>query len=60
MLRVFNCGIGMILVIPRDETEEVLQRLSGHDERATVIGEIERKDPDDSPLFMDPGSQKAS
>ena len=60
MLRVFNCGIGMIMIIPRDETEEVMQRLSGHDERATIIGEIERKDPDDPPLFMDPGSQKAS
>ena len=60
MLRVFNCGIGMILVIPREETEEVMQRLAGHDERATIIGEIEPKDPDDPPLLMDPGSQKAS
>ncbi|MED5263231.1 MAG: phosphoribosylformylglycinamidine cyclo-ligase [Myxococcota bacterium] len=55
MLRVFNCGIGMILIVPRSECEDIAQRLGGLGERAYVIGEIERKDADDHPLAIDPG-----
>ncbi len=55
MLRVFNCGIGMILIVPRSECEDIAQRLSGLGERAYVIGEIERKGADDHPLAIDPG-----
>jgi phosphoribosylformylglycinamidine cyclo-ligase len=56
LLRVFNCGIGMILVIPHEQSEEMIARLHGLGERAYRIGEIERIDPaDESPLVFDPG-----
>jgi phosphoribosylformylglycinamidine cyclo-ligase len=56
LLRVFNCGIGMILVIPHEQSEEMIARLHGLGERAYRIGEIERIDPaDESRLVFDPG-----
>jgi phosphoribosylformylglycinamidine cyclo-ligase len=40
MLRTFNCGIGMALVVPASDVEEILARLTGLGEQAWVIGEI--------------------
>ncbi|UCE84698.1 MAG: phosphoribosylformylglycinamidine cyclo-ligase [Deltaproteobacteria bacterium] len=53
MLRVFNCGIGMILIVPRDEAEDACERLLGLGERAYTIGTIERKEPDEPPIRME-------
>ena len=56
MLRVFNCGIGMILVVPKEQSEDITHRLHGLGERAYRIGEIERKGSEDEPpLWFDPG-----
>jgi phosphoribosylformylglycinamidine cyclo-ligase len=57
LLRVFNCGIGMILVVPRDEADDIVQRFEGLGERAYPIGEIERKAPDESPLLFESGAR---
>ena len=54
MLRVFNCGIGMVVVLPRDEVEDARDRLRGLGERAHVIGRIERKESNDPPLLFEP------
>jgi phosphoribosylformylglycinamidine cyclo-ligase len=40
MLRTFNNGIGMILVVRPKEVEDVLNRLNSLGEKAFVIGEI--------------------
>jgi phosphoribosylformylglycinamidine cyclo-ligase len=40
MFRTFNCGIGMVLVVPEGEVEDILIRLSGLNEQAHVIGEV--------------------
>jgi phosphoribosylformylglycinamidine cyclo-ligase len=40
MYRTFNYGIGMTLVVPEKETEDILDRLSALGEKAQVIGEI--------------------
>jgi phosphoribosylformylglycinamidine cyclo-ligase len=40
MYRTFNCGIGMVGIVPRRNAERVLAELASHDERAWVIGEV--------------------
>jgi phosphoribosylformylglycinamidine cyclo-ligase len=47
MLRVFNCGIGMIAIVPAAQSADVVERLNGMGERAYVIGAIERRKPDE-------------
>jgi len=44
MFRTFNYGIGMVLVVPDNEAEEILIRLSGLSEQAFVIGEVAKCD----------------
>jgi len=44
MYRTFNNGIGMVLVVPARKTEDILGRLSGLNEKAFLIGEIEAAD----------------
>jgi len=53
MRRVFNCGIGLILMVRRDDAEDIIQRLSGMGERAYRIGVIERKLEDEPPLLFE-------
>ena len=55
MLRVFNCGIGMIAIVPDALAEDVIHRLQGLGERGYHIGTIERKKPGEAPLRIDPG-----
>jgi len=40
MFRTLNCGIGMVLIVPEAQTEDIMIRLSGLNETAFVIGEI--------------------
>ena len=40
MHRTLNCGIGMVLAVPAEQTDEILIRLSGLNENAYVIGEV--------------------
>jgi phosphoribosylformylglycinamidine cyclo-ligase len=42
MLRTFNCGIGMILVVAKDTAEAVANALAAAGEQPVRIGEIER------------------
>jgi len=42
MWRVFNCGIGMVLVVPRDQAGTARTLLEGEGERVYDIGEIEK------------------
>ncbi|MDO4721564.1 MAG: phosphoribosylformylglycinamidine cyclo-ligase [Peptostreptococcaceae bacterium] len=45
LYRSFNMGIGMVLVVSKDQEREVLKSIAGHpDHRAFVIGEIGRSD----------------
>lgn len=44
MLRTLNCGIGMVLAVPEKETDDILIRLSGLNEKAFVIGEVAKCD----------------
>ena len=58
MLRVFNCGIGMILIVAREQAEDVIDRLQALGERATRIGEIEAKQQDEPAILFAPPSQQ--
>ena len=55
MLRVFNCGIGMLVVAPEVQAEEIIHRLKGLGERAYRIGSIERRTPGEEQVVFDPG-----
>jgi len=59
LLRVFNCGVGMIVVAPEEQAEDIVHRLGGLGERAYPIGVIERKPPGEEPVVFDPGFQRA-
>ena len=40
MLRTFNNGVGLTLVVAEDQVSDILLRLQGLNEQAFVIGEI--------------------
>ncbi|HSC26532.1 MAG TPA: phosphoribosylformylglycinamidine cyclo-ligase [Vicinamibacterales bacterium] len=40
MHRTFNCGIGMVAVLPRSESDAAMEFLRVAGERATIIGEV--------------------
>lgn len=43
MLRTFNCGVGLVAVIARDEVDPVLEVFAANDETAAVIGTLTPK-----------------
>jgi phosphoribosylformylglycinamidine cyclo-ligase len=43
MLTTFNCGLGMLVVVPANEVEDVLNRLEALEEKAWVIGKIRER-----------------
>ncbi len=52
MFRVFNMGIGMILVVSETEAPEIVNRLGQLGETAWPIGFIDRREGDQAPLEM--------
>jgi phosphoribosylformylglycinamidine cyclo-ligase len=50
MLRTFNNGIGMVMVVAEELVADVLLRLQGLQETAYVIGEITARKPEAPPL----------
>lgn len=58
MRRVFNCGLGMILIARRQDADDMLERLAGMGERAYRIGTVEAKQDDEPPLLFE-GSTKS-
>lgn len=40
MYRTFNCGVGMVIVVPKDKVEQSIEILTAHGENAWHIGEI--------------------
>ncbi|MFP4085467.1 MAG: phosphoribosylformylglycinamidine cyclo-ligase [Desulfobacteraceae bacterium] len=55
MLRTFNNGIGLLIVVGEDEAGEALLRLKAMGETAYVIGSIQERDEDEPQVqFTDP------
>jgi phosphoribosylformylglycinamidine cyclo-ligase len=46
MYRTFNCGIGMVMVVPRSEAKAAIDSLSSHGVEAFEIGSIVQRKPD--------------
>ena len=40
LLRTFNCGIGMMVIVPADVVDAAIDCLAANGEDATLIGEI--------------------
>ncbi|HDS16556.1 MAG TPA: phosphoribosylformylglycinamidine cyclo-ligase [Proteobacteria bacterium] len=52
MLTTFNCGIGMVLIVAAEEVEAILERLNGLGEKAFLIGEIGKREPEAEPIVF--------
>lgn len=52
MLKTFNCGIGMIVVVDEASTTSVVQALTAAGEQAMVIGSIESASDDVSVRYV--------
>ena len=52
MLRTFNSGLGMILVVPADEADEVIGRLEAMEQPAFIVGEIAARKKGQPPVEM--------
>ncbi len=50
MMRTFNNGIGLIIVVSEDQCEEALSHLESIGEKAFHIGSIERRHGEDQPI----------
>ena len=44
MYRTFNCGIGMVVIVPPDRADEAIRLLTARGETATLIGEVRQGD----------------
>ena len=42
MYRTFNCGIGMVVIVPASQADAAVKMLAARGERASVIGEVRR------------------
>jgi phosphoribosylformylglycinamidine cyclo-ligase len=52
MFRTFNQGIGMMVIVPSDEADDIVSRLQGLQEEAFIIGEISLKEKDDENIIF--------
>ena len=52
MLRTFNCGVGMILIVPPSQTQEILLQLKALNEEAFLIGHIEQRAEDEPAVLF--------
>ena len=52
MMRTFNCGVGMILVIAERDEEAVIDLLHATGEKPFVIGEIRAREGDEDQVEL--------
>jgi phosphoribosylformylglycinamidine cyclo-ligase len=54
MVRTFNCGLGMIVVVNGEDTDEAISRLRAMGETAYHVGEVASRDEDEKPVQFAP------
>jgi phosphoribosylformylglycinamidine cyclo-ligase len=52
MYRTFNCGVGMVIVVPADKVAQSIEILAAHGENAWHIGEIADKADGEEPVVF--------
>lgn len=50
MLRTFNCGVGMIAVVPQGEASAAIVKFTEHHLRAAIIGSIVKRSKGEEPM----------
>jgi len=50
MMRTFNNGLGLLVVISQEDTSEVLLRLKAMGETAYLVGSVEERNEDEAPV----------
>lgn len=50
MFRTFNCGTGMVLLTNKDNADDILALLNSMKLKAKIIGEIKRRENNDTPI----------
>jgi len=53
MYRVFNCGIGLIVIVNAGEADEVCHLAAAHGEKAYIIGSIKARSDGQPPIVID-------
>jgi len=56
MIRTFNCGIGMVLVVAPDRASDLMLLLADRGETVDRIGYIEERPEDGAPMIFEPPS----
>jgi phosphoribosylformylglycinamidine cyclo-ligase len=51
MFRIFNCGIGMVLIVREEDSEAVLDEINGHNFKCFNIGALINKENNNSVVF---------
>lgn len=52
MYRVFNCGIGLVIIVPSEQTKDVCDIIKAHKEKAYVIGRTKARDKNEPPVVI--------
>jgi phosphoribosylformylglycinamidine cyclo-ligase len=56
MYRTFNCGIGMVAVVPAEHAQAAVELLRGEGEEALIIGEIVSSSDSQTPVIIKPAA----
>jgi phosphoribosylaminoimidazole (AIR) synthetase len=51
MYRIFNCGIGMVLIVREEDSEPLMKEISMHNFKSFIIGNVVDKDANNSVVF---------
>jgi phosphoribosylformylglycinamidine cyclo-ligase len=51
MYRIFNCGIGMVLIVNKEYVNDILNEISSNKLDSYVIGEVKDKTQKESVIF---------
>ena len=51
MFRIFNCGIGMVLIVNREDSEKISKKISEMNFKNYIIGTVKEKSQEHSVIY---------